>query len=304
MKHLLYSLWHRDFWLLLVCLPLLVGSGCAKEEVLSTDPKVLLDAAWDDFRLAEYDLALKKFAACRDLTEPATDEHLLALYGLATTWDLRQPMPDQDDARASELYEEILATAPDHNLAAWSQLALARMNHLVPVGKDPDYDVVRKGYEEVMAQFPEHFAGQEAFIYQNAIPIMTLEPGPTEEALASLEQFIADHPDSQFVSMAYNLCAIGYETLGRYDDQLAARLKELETLELDPTSPFIDNSWRYWQIATTAEFLAGNFDVARAYYQLLIDEYPVDVRTYSAEQAILRMAALEAELQAELEAQP
>jgi tetratricopeptide (TPR) repeat protein len=286
----------------LLPLVLILAAGCAREAVLSSDPEVLLEAGWADFRLAEYDLAVKKFTTCRELPGLTEDQRLLALYGLATTWNLRQPLPDQDKKLARALYGQIVAEAPRHDLAAWSMLALARMNHLVPVGQDPDYEKVRLGYQEVIDAFPEHIAGQEAFIYQQSTLIMTLDPDTTRPSLEKLEAFVSEHPESRFVSMACNLLAIGYETLGRYEDQLAARIKELESLEVDPTSPFADSSWRYWQIATTAEFQAGDFDVARKYYRLLVEEYPVDIRTYAAEQALERMDALEAELRAELEA--
>ena len=267
---------------------------------MSSDPATLMKAAWADFRLGEYDLAMKKFSSCLELPDITDGQRLLTLYGLATTWNLRQPLPDQDKDLARELYAQVLEQAPDHDLAAWSMLAVARMNHLVPVGQDPDYEKVRVGYQEVIDRFPLHIAGQEAFIYQQSTLIMTLEPETMGPSLAKLEAFIAANPGSKFLSMAYNLSALGYETLGRHEEQLAARLTEYETLEADPTSPFIDSSWRYWQIATTAEFQAGDFDTARKFYRLLLEEYPVDIRTYAAEQAILRMDALEAALRATL----
>ena len=56
---------------------------------------------------------------------------------------------------------------------------------------------------------------------------------------------------------------------------------------------------RYWQVATTAEFLAGRLDVARTYYQKLIDEYPLDYRKFGARQALARMDRLEQNLRAQ-----
>lgn len=228
------------------------------------------------------------------------DSRLHALYGKAVVWDLRQPVPSQQDQLASELYQQIIREASGHDLSAWSSLALARMIHLVPVGQESDNDQARAAYAKVIEAYPRHLAGQEALIYQQTILIQSLETGKTEEAIARLESFVREQPDSRFTSAAYNLLAQGYETLGQPDRQLDARLKELETLEVDSASPAAsDLSWRYWQLATTAEFLAGRFDIARIYYQKLIAEYPLDFRKFGAKQALQRMAGMEAKLRAE-----
>ena len=77
-------------------------------------------------------------------------------------------------------------------------------------------------------------------------------------------------------------------------------MKALETLERDPRNPFYDMAWRYWLLATTAEFEAGDFAVAREFYQKLLDEYPQDVRCYGAQQGLKRMDEMEARIRDEL----
>jgi len=84
---------------------------------------------------------------------------------------------------------------------------------------------------------------------------------------------------------------------------LWAVIEALERKEIDPTNPYSDNAWPYWDIATVAEFEVGDFETARKYYQMLIDGYPTDTRKYPAKQALKRMDKLEAEIQKELKAQ-
>lgn len=279
---------------------LLLVAGCGETSVPKGEDD-LLAYGWSRYRIGEYKQAITSFdalLASGDLTE---DDRLKALYGKATTWDLRQPVPSQDNELASTLYRQIIREAPESDVAAWSSLALARMLHLAPVDSEPVYDEVRAAYQDVIDRYPAHLAGQEALIYQQSTLIMLLDPVIASNAITRLQQFVKTYPESSFVTAAYNLMAQGYETMGEYDLQLEARIKELDTLEIDPSSPAAsDLSWRYWQLATTAEYLTGRFDVAREYYQKLIDEYPLDFRKFASKQALARMDRVEQQLKEEL----
>jgi len=65
----------------------------------------------------------------------------------------------------------------------------------------------------------------------------------------------------------------------------------------------VDKAWRYWKLATVAEFEAGDFDLARKFYRLLIEEYPQDIRKYASRQALERMDRIESRMRAELQAE-
>lgn len=289
---------HSRGWL---CGWLMLGlAGCAPS-AHQVPPAQRLEQGWTAYRLGDYKLAVATFAAAEKDAIADENIRLQARYGQAVTWDTRQPVSSQQDDLARELYQQIMAENPAHDMAAWSSLALARMSHLVPVGEEPDYPKVREAYQQVIERYPRHLAGQEALIYQQATLIQSLDPEQTGRAIARLQQFLQEQPDARFASAAYNLLAQGYETLGRHDEQLEARQREIATLEVDPSSPAAsDFSWRYWQLATTAEFLAGRFDVARVYYQKLIDEYPQDFRKFGARQALQRMTRVEQQLRAEV----
>jgi tetratricopeptide (TPR) repeat protein len=283
----------------LVALALLLSSlflvSCAKQkETLRGDE--LLAAAWNDYSLAEFDRATAKFEAARN--DPSADAgyKLRALFGLATTWNLRRPGEDLEKAKA--LYEEVIQAEPAGDLAAWSTLALARMKHLVPVGDDPDYVEVRKGYQEVMDRFPGHLAAKEAFIYYNATLISSLDLGDARQAIKNLEAFVQD-PKTEFLGPAYSLLAVANTTLGNQEKRLEMEIKSLDVTEVDPTNPFTEFSWQYWNIATIAEFEVGDFDTARTYYNKLIKEYPQDIKVFGARKGLERMDELEKKLREE-----
>jgi len=267
-------------------------AGCAKQQQTAS-PKDLIAAAWINYSLGEFDQAVIKLDSALPQTEPSSDLQLQALYGLATTWNLRRPGEDPDLAR--ELYQKIIATAPNHDLAAWSQLGLARMIHLVPVGDEPDYDQVLKAYQEVIDKYPRHLAGTEAFIYKMAILVSSLDEKKTRQAVAEIEEFVK-HPENTFIGPAWSLLAVAYTTLNQPEKRLAAEEESLKTTEVDPTNPFTEFAWQYWNLATIAEFECGDFDTARIYYNRLITEYPTDIRVYGAQQALVRMDGVEKDI--------
>ena len=285
----------------LICALSVVGlllSGCS-EKIASQDPKENIVAAWNDYRLGEFKKALLEFEAATTESAPAgaNDEmHLQALYGLATTWNLRRP--DEDFNQATQFYRKIIALAPTNDLAAWSMLALARMKHLVPVGTEPDYAQARIAYQECIDHFPNHLASEEAFIYQQETFLVKFSPADAATALAALQKFIGDHPKSPNLSPAYALVGQAYYVLGNPVKRLEAKIRANDKEEIDPGNPLQDRAIRYWEIAAIAEFDVGDFNTARKYYRRLLTDYPNDMRCYGAKSALGRMDALEAEFRA------
>jgi tetratricopeptide (TPR) repeat protein len=290
--------------LLLFCLCVMLV-GCTREaSVLGSSPDVL-DAGWDKYRLGEFRSAALAFQQGLDALPAGEALHTDFRFGLATVWNLRLPVSEQDKERASELYEQILADDASHALAPWSALALARMVHLVPVGDVPDYDAVRAAYlTRVMQPYGETLAAEEATVYFYSTYLTEAKSASAAKAREGLERFLAENPTSTFCSGAHALAALACEQLDDGDAQLAHALKALETMEHDPTDPFYDYASRYWKLATTAEFQAGDFETARRFYLQLIDEYPADVRAFPAQLSLDRMDALEARLRAELGGTP
>ena len=108
-------------------------------------------AGWKHFQLGEFDQAVTVFeSVCAGDSDEVTD----ATYGLAAVWDLRLPVTGQDKKLAESLYRKVAEGSPDHRLAPWSMLAIARIKHLVPIGHEPDYDEVRKAYAAVWEKYP------------------------------------------------------------------------------------------------------------------------------------------------------
>jgi tetratricopeptide (TPR) repeat protein len=284
--------------LLLTTVTCLLFTGCKPPQETGSSTE-LLQAGWNHYRLGEFDQAVRKFDAALLLTQPGSPEAAQIRYALATTWNLRRP--GEDPERARELYTTVIENHPQSDLAAWSRLALARMQHLVPVGSDPDYDQVRAAYRDVIEHHPDHPAAEEATIYLYSTYAVTMQPGDAQRAIDGLNQFITDHPESGLLSAAYSLMAECHNTLQQPDREFQAKLKAFETREVDITNPFYDNAFRYWNLAASAEFEAGDFDTARKYYRKLIEEYPQDIRVYSSRRAIKRMDRIEARMRREIQ---
>lgn len=282
---------------LLLAAALLGTAAACRPPPASDDPAELMRLGWRAFRLADYPDALAHFEHTITLPALPAAWRSKALHAQAVVWDLRHPAASQDNERAARLYRQVIDENPASDEAAWSLLALARMHHLPPVDHTPDPDAIHAAYQAVIDRFPDHLAGHEALIHQQAARIATLDPATTRAAIDRLTTFLTDHPGSPFTSTAWSLLAAAHETLGNPAAQLDALLREIETVEIDPASPAsTDLAGRYWQIGVTAEFRVGQFEVARAYYAKLIDEYPLDFRVFPARQALARMDQLEQSL--------
>ena len=271
-------------------------SSCAPKAEQAGDAASLIRDGWTAYRLSEFKNALLAFETARARAERGSDAWAMATYGLATTWDLQRP--GEDPALATQLYREILAAAPDSPMIPWTELAVARQQHLVPVGQEPDYDAVNAAYRHIMEKFPGHLAAKEAFLYLQSIQLAKLDPQTSRAAEKNLREFAA-REKKEFLSPAWSLLAVAYQTLGDQEKRLEAEKNSFETTEVDPSDPFLEFAWAYWNLATIAEFEVGDFDLARRYYSLLLETYPTDIRVYGCKQALARMDALEAKIRAE-----
>ncbi|HAL92272.1 MAG TPA: hypothetical protein DCM68_04520, partial [Verrucomicrobia bacterium] len=273
-------------------------AACRAKSEQTGDAATLIGAGWTAYRLSEFQNAILAFESARTRAERGSDDWAMASYGLATTWDLRRP--GENTTLATDLYKEILAAAPDSPMIPWTELALARQQHLVPVGQEPDYDAVNQAYQHILEKFPGHLAAKEAFLYLQSIQLAQLDPQTSRAAETKLLEF-ANREKKEFLSPAWSLLAVAYQTLNDQEKRLQAEKNSFETTEVDPSDPYIEFAWAYWNLATIAEFEVGDFDLARKYYNLLLEKYPTDIRVYGCKQALKRMDALEAKIRAEEE---
>jgi tetratricopeptide (TPR) repeat protein len=270
-----------------------LGSGCTRHptEVRQGDD---VAQGWESFRMGEYGVAARSFERALATFAEDAPARPMACYGLAVTCALRMPAGDQDKPRARALYRQVMEQAPQSDVAPWCALALARMEHLVEVGEEPDIVRVRAAYEDVIRRYAEHPAAEEALLYLQSTHISEMSPASATRAATALETFVREHPRSGYTSAAFGLLDSCYNILEQPEQRVRCLVKALDTREIDPSNPLFEKSWIYWRIACVAEFEAGDFATARKYYRLLLDEYPMDIRGFSAETALKRMDAVEA----------
>jgi tetratricopeptide (TPR) repeat protein len=268
-------------------------AACGSKPQAGT-PHEIVQSAWNCYRLGEFDRATRLFEQVLAQTPGSDPEHLAALYGAASSYQWRGS--DENPAQAVKLYRQLIALAPQSDLAAWSSLALARMSHLVPVGPEPDYPTVRQLYQVVIDQHPYSPAAEEAFLYQQSTLVSTLKPDEAQTASATLSAYLDRHPSSRYQSVIWDLLANCHETLHEPQPRLQAAIKAIQTAQADPRNPSIDWANTYWNIATSAEFDVGDFATAREYYGRLLREYPTDIKIYGVRQSLARRDEVEARL--------
>ncbi|MBP1589891.1 MAG: tetratricopeptide repeat protein [Kiritimatiellae bacterium] len=292
--------WKAGVAMLCVAAALLAMCGCGGGEKGEAQQSVaeLVQEGWTKYRLNEFHDAIRAFEAARAATEEGSAEWAMATYGLGITWDLQRP--GEDPKKATALFNEVLEKAPEADVVPWVKLALVRQKHLVPVGQEPDYPEVVRGFEEIMREYPGHLAAKEAFLYVEGIRLSDLTAPSSRVAESNLLEFIA-HEDKEFVAPAWSLLTVAYVNLDEQAERLHAEEESFKHTETDPNDPSVEYAWAFWNLATIAEFDVGDFAKARKYYQALIDTYPNDLRVHGCKAALDRMDRIEAKLRAELE---
>jgi tetratricopeptide (TPR) repeat protein len=272
---------------------LLVCAACTPSASVSS-PKEEIEGGWAQYRLSEFNSAVKIFQAVGASEPPGSHYHLQALYGEASCWNHRRD--GRDTAKAVTLYQAVIDQAPEDPLAAWCALDIVRTQHLAPADQPIDYANLIRNYADVYARYPQTRAGEEAFLYMSSLSVHLADAEKARGLLGQIEQFVLSHPATPFLSQFYGMMAECYHKSGDEGRRIEYLIKALEARPVDPASPLDDRSTAYWNIAYAAEFDAGNFPLAREYYQRLITEYPKDIRVFGARKALERMDAIEAAL--------
>jgi tetratricopeptide (TPR) repeat protein len=253
--------------------------------------QALLRSAWVNYRLRDFPLALKEFEKLRASTQPGSELNTWGLYGQACCWNYRQDA--RDIVKASELYNELLKASPNHPLAAWSSFDLVRLKHLAKADEVLDYPALIAQYGDVAKKYSGTAAGTEALLFRLNLQI-SLQQSDNLEILAEAEKYVQAYPKSPYTFRFYGMIAGCYKAMKRSDKYLEYNGKMLEVQEKDTANPNFENASTYWRLAYEAEFIVGDFDLARRYYELIRTEYPRDMRVFGAEEALKRMNDVEA----------
>jgi len=277
-------------WLLIL---LIIAAACRPAPPVRQSND-LVGEGWENYRLGEYARAVQTFQQA----EAIAATRVAALFGEAQTRQLQRPTPDRKKAAA--LYRQVLAEAPQSDYAAWSLLSLAWIKVADTVAEPGDVAAVQADFQKVLDQFPEHLAGQEAFLSLQTLKLQHNAPAVWRAVLAALAQFLQQHPRSPYTSAVHSMRAHCYQMLDEPANELAAVQQAWQTDEADPRNPKQNQVAIEWRIATLAEFDVGDFALARAHYRRLIAEYPTEQRVFLAKQELRHMDEIEAQLRQEL----
>ena len=277
--------------LLLILLVIATACGPTRSSHLSTNS---VATGWEYFRLGEFDLAAHAFAQAAAV--PATEA--AGLFGLAQTWHLRRPNPDP--VQAATFYRQVVALAPRSDYAAWSWLALAWLQAVPPGADSPEVATVAPSFQKAAQHFPDHPAGQEAFLSLLVLQLQTNTPASWREVLGALDGFLQTHPSTPYASAVQTLRAHCFRMLHEPAHELAAERLAWQLENDDPLSPKQNPVATYWRIATIAEFDLGDLATAREFYRRLIAEYPAEQRVFLAKQELQHMEEIEAGIRREL----
>lgn len=261
-----------------------------------------ISEGWARFRVDDFDKAARHFERAALHPDGTDVQHAEALYGQANVFNHRRPGADLE--RARELYEEIAERYPETDSAAWSLLALARLEHLAQWGLEGDIPEVQAAYQRVIDRFPHHLAGEEAFLYQQSNILVTLDAEVIERAALATREFIRTHTESPYRCIAHHVLSACYAEMGDQTARLEAKEKALNTIVDDGVTPVeLEKLINTWLVAFDAEKEVGNFETARIHYRRLIERWPGSAFVFAARRALDNMDEVEEQIRNELTAQ-
>ena len=250
-----------------------------------------LQTAWTAYRNSDFDKAAQMFLTLQTLPDAPPDIRSEALYGEASCAAHRRT--DRNLPGAVALYERLLQEHPESAWAPWAAFDLVRARHLAPSDQDIDYEDLIRGYDAVFQAHPNTPAGEDAFLFATRLGTSRATPERARALIDAIPAFIQAHPRTPYRSPLQRILAECYRFLGEDEKGLDALLLAFEGGgENDPMTP-LELFTAYWNIAYTAEFEVGNFEVARRYYNLLLRDFPNDDRSFACREALRRMDRIE-----------
>lgn len=263
--------------------------GCSRQGEDKSYETAMSDG-WTFFQIAEFSDAQLNFKAALDKSGADVQKQAEALYGLGMVSGFRRP--DENLAKAREYFDRVGQIDPKGDLAAWALLAEARMLKFASSGQDTTYTELRNAYQKVIDQFPNHPAGEEAFVHQQTTYLLNQRPQEATEALRSIEGFIQNHGNSKYLGQAHFLLAQAYSVLGDHDNSL----KELQLgVKFSDQNPFAQrgNAILYYTMANIAQYEVGDLELARSLYNRFLAENATDVRRFTAKLALKQIDEIE-----------
>jgi len=276
------------------------------------------EKGWVYYRLTEFNLAQTYFEASYDL---ATNDmqRIRALSSQADVWNYRNT--GHDRKKAAEIYKRIIEEDTSKAWAPWAALALVRQAQWKAIDQFPDLEdpVDKDGnpvleddkpvlgliklYRAVMTDYPGTMAAEEAFLYLQTLRIAQLQDDVLATGVEELEEWVVANPDSKLLSRAYAMLGHGYHLQRQGVKYIGALAKSSEIALIQGQNeniPQADQSENYFKMGVAAQFDAGDFEMARKYYRMLIEEAPTDQRVFIAEQHMAQMDEYEESVREEL----
>jgi outer membrane protein assembly factor BamD (BamD/ComL family) len=265
-----------------VLLLLAFFAGASAARAGGPSDKELLQQAWEDMRLGRWNVAEEELARLE--ASAAQDVAAEALYAEGMLWMHRKP--GASPPRAREAFAEVSRRFPSHPLAAWADLAIARI---------PDLDVLRPNPVEaaklclgVMQRHPGSPAAGEAAIHRALDLSSAGNAADARAAVDELERWWAAHPHP-------SLACATEATLGRLwrfplDDPRRSVEHLRRALDLGPASA-AQRQGICWSIARMAEERLGDRALAAEYYARFVKEFPRHQNVHTALQALKRLGA-------------
>ena len=246
-------------------LSLILLPGCG-QPVERLDPETLLPRARDEMLVFNFDHA-RSLLNYNESTFPQDhpDYPEFLYFQALANWHVIPPVP-QDVIRAGHLFDKLITRFPDHPLVPSALLLKGRLHDIRNfAGDEPDYDLARAAYRQLLENFPEHELAGDAIARLAMTHIKQVDqPEEIRKGAELLVAWLADNPDTR------HLPVLSLFLGNLYDQLIGDRARGYHYYLQAFRSGFVNpgragvNTWRLVELAVEAGMEAAGHEVPEA----------------------------------------
>ncbi|MFP4055003.1 MAG: tetratricopeptide repeat protein [Phycisphaerae bacterium] len=262
----------------------LIGPGCrGKAQVPDGPPEIVLEAAWDAVKLANWARA----EACFDHVLSASDANDVhksrSAYGLGYVWQFRKP--DNDLDTAMDYYRQCVQNYPPSDMTPLAMMSLARQADLPPREKDRNAEEARQWYRRIIDEFPRSVTADEATMWLANGFLRNDDPNDLARGAEILTSYLDRRPDNFCASTMHFLLA----KMHQQREEWAKAIEHYTAADEAGIAIRTERAGMCFQAAQVCEQRLNDKKDAVRWFRIIVDEVARTNKFYVAKLSLIRL---------------
>ncbi len=262
----------------------LIGPGCrGKAQVPEGPPDVVLKAAWESVKLANWG----KAEACFDHVLTASDANDVqkshSAYGLGYVWQFRKP--DNEIDLAMDYYRQCVEKYKPTAMTPLAMMSLARQADLPPREKNRNPAEARKWYARIVDEFPDTVTADEATMWLAGDLLRSEDPSEQNRGAELLTGYLDRRPDNFCASTMHYLLA----KMHQRREEWAQAIEQYTAADEAGIAIGTERAGMCFQAAQISEQRLHDKKKAVRWFRIIVDEITRTNKFYVAKLSLIRL---------------